>query len=73
MNSLRRRLAWTTLVIAGLGCGAEPTALDEAGNETGLFDTLGQIPAEARVHVGPRAVHRVRAAAAVSWNVHGRA
>jgi hypothetical protein len=52
MKSVRRAVVWTTLVIAGLGCGAEPTALDEAGAETGLFDTLGQIPAEARVSSG---------------------
>ena len=52
MKSVRRAVAWTTLVTAGLGCGAEPTALDEAGAETGLFDTLDQIPAEARVSSG---------------------
>lgn len=52
MRAVRRALAWTTLVFASIGCGAEPTALDEAGAETGVYGTLGALPDEARVSSG---------------------
>lgn len=52
MGTLRRGFAWITLTFVMSGCGAEPTALDEAAAETGLNETLGAIPDEARVSSG---------------------
>lgn len=52
MGTIRRGFTWATLAFTIAGCGAEPSALDEAAAETGLGETLGAIPDEARVSSG---------------------